>query len=121
MTSRLLPHARLSIETVPRPGQVQALRIKASNDGSDFYYVSYRQPVGFSSVLTPQYASTTSVTRWNGQMEAKTCLVANLADGQAFSDASGVMVAQSSHDARRAHVTITFGAAALSTARVTCP
>jgi hypothetical protein len=110
-----------SVETVPRPGQIQVLRIKAANEGTDYYYVSFRQRVGFSSVLTPQYASTTSVTRWNGMIGGKTCLVATLADGQAFSDASGVMVAQSSHDARQAYVTITFGAAALSNARVTCP
>ena len=110
-----------SVESVPRPGQIQALRIKGSNTGTDFYYVSYRQPVGFSSVLTAQYASMTSITRWNGMMGAKTCLVATLADGQAFSDASGVMVAQTSHDARHGYVTISFGAAALSRARVTCP
>lgn len=110
-----------SVETVPAPGQIQALKIKAGNDGTDYYYVSYRQPVGFSSVLTPQYVATTSITRWDGAMGANTCLLANLADGQTFSDASGLWLIQNSHDATHAYITVSFGGAPLSNVRVTCP
>ena len=110
-----------SVETVPAPGQIQALKIKAEGEGTDHYYISYRQPLGFSAALTPQYVGTTSVTRWNGANGAKTCLLANLADGQAFADASGFMVAQRSHDASHALVTVTFGTGPLSSARVPCP
>lgn len=110
-----------SVETIPAAGQIQALRINASVDSTDFYYVSYRQASGFSSVLTPQYVGTTSITRWNGVMGAKTCLIATLADGQAFSDASGLMVAQASHDAGHAKISIAFGMSPLSNVRITCP
>jgi hypothetical protein len=77
-----------SLETMLAPGQIQALKIRGGNEGTDYYYFSYRQAVGFSSVLTPQYAGLTSVTRWNGATGSKTCLLATLADGQAF-DGSG--------------------------------
>lgn len=109
-----------SVETVPAPGQIQALKIKGANGGTDYYYFSYRQAVGFSSVLTPQYAALTSVTRWNGSIGSNTCLLATLADGQAFADVSGLMVAQSSHDATHANITVTFGFASYPTV-VTCP
>ncbi len=110
-----------SLETLPAPGQLQALRIKGANDGADHYYLSFRQAAGFSSVLTPQYVATTSITRWNGATGSKTCLLANLADGQAFVDKSGLMVAQRSHDATHADITVTFGAAVITDANVTCP
>jgi len=110
-----------SLETLPAAGQLQALKIKGANDGTDHYYLSFRQAVGFSSVLTPQYVATTSITRWNGVNGSKTCLLANLADGQAFVDKSGVMIAQKSHDATQADITVTFGAAAITGAKVTCP
>jgi hypothetical protein len=110
-----------SLETRPAPDQTQVLKIKGANGGTDHYYISYRQAVGFSSVLTPQYVATTSITRWSGATGSKTCLLANLADGQAFVDMSGLMVAQSSHDATSAQITVTFGAASLSDAIVTCP
>ena len=118
-TSRVASFRVASVETVPLAGQIQALKIEAGADGTDYYYVSYRQPVGFSSVLTPQYAATTSITRWNGAMGARTCLLANLADGQSF-DASGLIVFQSSHDAVHAYITVFFGTPP-SNVRVTCP
>lgn len=108
-----------SVETLPAPGQIQALKIKGGSEGADYYYFSFRQALGFSSSLTPQYLGLTSVTRWNGAAGSKTCLLANLADGQAF-DASGVMVAQSSHDSGRAYLTVTFGSAP-SNVKVACP
>jgi D-alanyl-D-alanine-carboxypeptidase/D-alanyl-D-alanine-endopeptidase len=97
-----------SVETVPAPGQVQALKIKGANGGTNYYYFSYRQAVGFSSGLKPQYVGTTSVTRWNGTTGAKTYLLANLADGQAFTDESGLTVTQRSHDASHAYITVSF-------------
>jgi len=109
------------VETVPAAEQVQALKIKGANDGTDHYYISYRQALGFSSVLTPQYVGTTSITRWNGRVGSKTCLLANLADGQAFVDTSGIMITQTSHNVTQATITVTFGAASIENARVICP
>ena len=106
-----------SVETVPAPGQVQALKIKGVNGGTDYYYFSYRQAVGFSSVLKPQYVAATSVTRWNQQVHQPgkggatsqpTYFLANLADGQAFTDSSGLKVTQRSHDATHAYITVAF-------------
>jgi hypothetical protein len=97
-----------SVETVPAAGQIQALKIKGANGGTDYYYFSYRQAIGFSSGLEPQYVGTTSVTRWSGVAGSRTYLLANLADGQAFTDASGLRVTQTSHDASRAYITVSF-------------
>jgi hypothetical protein len=97
-----------SVETIPAPGQLQALKIKGANGGTDYYYFSYRQAVGFSSVLRPQFVGTTSVTRWDGVGTSRTSLYANLADGQAFTDSSGLKVAQRSHDATHAYITVAF-------------
>jgi hypothetical protein len=97
-----------SVETVPGAGQIQALKIKGANGGTDYYYFSYRQAIGFSSGLEPQYVSTTSVTRWSGVAGSRTYLLANLADGQTFTDASGLRVTQTSHDASRAYITVSL-------------
>jgi hypothetical protein len=97
-----------SVETVPSAGQVQALKIKGANGGTDYYYFSYRQAIGFSSGLEPQYVATTSVHRWSGVAGSPTYLLANLADGQTFTDASGLRVTQTSHDASHAYITVSF-------------
>ncbi len=97
-----------AVETAPAPGQVQALKIKGANGGTDYYYFSYRQALGFSFVLRPQYVATTSVTRWNGVTGARTFLLANLDDGQAFTDSSKLRVTQRSHDAMHAYITVSF-------------
>jgi anti-sigma-K factor RskA len=41
---------------------------------------------------------------------AKTCLLANLADGQAFTDSSNLRVTQRSHDATHGYITVSFDA-----------
>jgi hypothetical protein len=97
-----------SVETTPAPGQVQALKIKGANGGTGYYYFSYRQAVGFSSVLRPQFVGATSVTRWDGVGTSPTSLYAILADGQAFTDSSGLKVTQRSHDATHAYIMVSF-------------
>jgi hypothetical protein len=109
-----------SVERAPAPGQVQVLRIRARRDGAGDYYVSYRERTGFSTSLSAQYAGLTSITFWDGTLGSPTCLLATLADGQAFADASGLMVAQRAHDAPHADIVVTFGTAALSDVPIPC-
>ena len=86
-------------------------------------FISYRRAVGYDSDLwnvcgfhaggwaacTPgQYVDNTSVhTGGNG---GKTILLANLGDGQSFTDGLGLTVTQTKHDSLYAYLTVTFGA-----------
>jgi len=86
-------------------------------------YISYRRAVGYDSDLwnvcgfhaggwaacTPgQYVDKTSVhTGGNGR---ETILLANLGDGQSFTDGSGLTVTQTRHDSIYAYLMVTFSA-----------
>ena len=92
---------------------IQVLRIHGANGVSDFY-ISYRRAVGFDSDLRAQYREKTSVhtdvhidDHAAGPGNHST-LLANLADGQSFTDASGLTVMQVRHDATYAYLTISF-------------
>ena len=83
---------------------VQALKIRGALEGSDYYYFSYRRPVGFDRPLLSWYTDKTSVHKWGG---GRSFIQANLADGQSFSDGK-VTVRQTSHDATYAYIKVSF-------------
>jgi hypothetical protein len=84
----------------------QALKIK-NPQGTGDYYFSYRRAVGFDSTLRAVYLDNTSVHRWSGIKSANTYLLANIGDGQTWSDPS-VTVTQTAHDTTYAYVTVMF-------------
>lgn len=86
--------------------EFQALKISNGQGTGDFYF-SYRRAVGFDSTLRPAYLDNTSVHRWSGAKSDNTYLLANIGDGQSWSDAS-VTVTQTAHDATYAYLTVLF-------------
>jgi hypothetical protein len=79
-------------------GLPQVVRV-VPPQGGDPYIVSYRRRAGFDQTLSSSYAERTSVHRHAGG-SANTLLVATLADGEAFTDATGdVTIRQVAHDA----------------------
>lgn len=102
---------------------VQALKIHGANSGANNYYFSYRRRVGFDSPMLAWYADNTSVHRWRGSGPTydnyyfsyrptngpdRTHILANIADGESFTDASGLSVTQTMHDATHAYLTVSF-------------
>jgi hypothetical protein len=80
---------------------IQVLRI-----GTTFF--SYRRAVGYDADLRSQYLDNTSVhTGGNGR---ETILLANLGDGQSFTDGSGLTVTQTRHDSIYAYLMVTLSA-----------
>jgi hypothetical protein len=73
------------------------------------YFFSYRRPVGFDASLLSWYADRTSIHLWNGEDESY--LLATIGDGESFTDASGLSVTQTGHDATYAYLTISFSGA----------
>jgi hypothetical protein len=90
--------------TVAEP---QALRIFKPDTG-EYYYLSYRQAIGFDRVLVCcPYLDRLSVHRWSG---AKTMLVATLADGETFADpTTGFTVTQVSHSSTSSTASVRLG------------
>jgi len=86
--------------------EFQALKIGNAQAPGDFYF-SYRRAVGFDSTLRPAYLDNTSVHRWSGIKSDSTYLLANIGDGQSWSDPS-VTVTQTAHDATYAYLTVSF-------------
>jgi len=86
--------------------EIQVLRIQGSGMG---YFFSYRRPVGFDASLLSWYANRTSIHLWN--LEDEPYLLATIGDGQSFTDASGLSVTQTRHDATYAYLMISFSAA----------
>jgi hypothetical protein len=80
---------------------IQVLRI-----GTTFF--SYRRAVGYDADLRKQYVDNTSVhTGGNGD---ETILLANLGDGQSFTDGLGMTVTQTRHDSLFAYLTVSMSA-----------
>ncbi len=85
---------------------------------NDYYYISYRQPLGFDSVLRPETTGGVSIHLWNEVPSVQTKLIdnnnsslfgnytdASLADNQTFNDPnSGIKIKQISHDGIKAVV-----------------
>ena len=83
---------------------VQALKIRGALEGNDYYYFSYRRPVGFDRTLLSWYTDNTSVHKWGG---GRSFIQANIADGQSFTDGP-LTVTQTSHDAKYAYLLVSF-------------
>jgi gametolysin peptidase M11/alpha-galactosidase-like protein len=77
-------------------------------DTNDYYYLSYRAPIGFdANPDTSYFHDRTSVHRWDGSRD--TYLLALLADGDSFVDSiNGITVTQMSHAGDRTTVQLRF-------------
>ncbi len=90
-------HKIAMLERTPS-SDIQVLRI-----GTTIF--SYRRAVGYDSDLRSQYVDNTSVhTGGNGRA---TILLANLGDGQSFTDGAGLTVTQTRHDSVYAYLRVT--------------
>jgi hypothetical protein len=67
--------------------QAQVLRLRKT-DTNEWYYVSMRQALGLDSGLAASALNTVAVHRATGTLPAKTTLLAQLAAGQTYSDAT---------------------------------
>jgi hypothetical protein len=83
----------IDVDPLVVPGP-RALRI-AKPDSGDFYYVSFRQPVGYDDSLDPLYTRGVSIHRYRGSGYALTYFIDSLTDGALFEDAAaGVGIRQ---------------------------
>jgi hypothetical protein len=86
----------------------QALKI-AKRDTNEYYYFSYRLPLGFDANLASTYTNRVNVHRYAGSGAVYTYFLQGLADGSSFTDAvNGVTVTQVSHDVNTATVQVTL-------------
>lgn len=86
----------------------QVLRIAKPNS-SDYYYLSYRQPVGFDASLTTTYTNGVNIHRYIGSGYDYTKHITTLPDGGLFTDpANGITVTQSSHSPTATVVNVSF-------------
>jgi hypothetical protein len=84
----------------------QVLKI-AKPDSNEYYYFSYRQPIGFDANLSSAYLSGVSVHRYRGSGAVQTVYLTTLSDGESFVDAAnGVTVTQLSHTATSVRVEV---------------
>ena len=97
----------------------QALRIRKP-DTNEYYYVSYRQLLGFDASLPAGITRGGSLHIWNASVGSQTKLLdttpgdgfsnAALADGASFVDSlNGMTITQVSHDASSATFSVEFG------------
>ena len=96
----------------------QALKI-AKRDTNEYYYFSYRLPLGFDATLASTYTNRVNVHRYAGSGAVYTYFLQGLADGSSFTDpVNSITVTQVSHDVNTATVqvalTCTPGAPILS-------
>jgi len=84
----------------------QALKI-AKRDTNEYYYFSYRLPLGFDANLASTYTNRVNVHRYAGSGAVFTYFLQGLADGSSFTDTvNGVTVTQVSHDVNSATVQV---------------
>jgi len=84
----------------------QALKI-AKRDTNEYYYFSYRLPLGFDANLASTYTNRVNVHRYAGSGAVYTYFLQGLVDGSSFTDAvNGVTVTQVSHDVNTATVQV---------------
>ncbi len=86
----------------------QVLKI-AKPDTQEFYYFSYRRPLGFDAQLSATYRDRVNVHRYKGG-SVQTYFLNSLPDGGSFDDpVNGVTVTQLRHDASAATVQVSLG------------
>jgi hypothetical protein len=89
----------------------QTLKI-VKPDTNETFFVSYRYPTGFDTVLLGDYSNKVSIHRWNELAKGNTYLVSVLDTGESFADSTnGITIKHLSHDANAAVVSVNFGAA----------
>jgi hypothetical protein len=99
-----------SLETNPWEAMApQALKI-AKPDTNEYYYLSYRQPLGFDANLSSYYLSGVNVHRYRGSGAVQTYFLDSLlVDGESFVDTvNGVTVTQISHTVDNLTVQVEF-------------
>jgi hypothetical protein len=113
--------AALELSPMQAPAP-QILKILKPDTG-DYYYLSYRQPLGFDSGLDPGYFNRVFVHRYAGNYAAyNTYYLALLKDTSAFSDTTnGITVTQVSHASDRATVQIQISAGGTPTCQRATP
>ncbi len=90
------------------PGTIPQVYSIAKSDTNEWYYVSTRYAQGYDSHLQPYYLNGLAIHRYTGKVfpslgeVTETYLVAELTDGQQFTDAvNGITISQITHDATR--------------------
>ena len=97
-----------ALETDPTLAPAPQILKIAKPDTGEYYYFSYRQPVGIDSGLRSAYWNRVNVHKYTGAYDAtNTYLLQLLDDASVFSDSTnGITVTQVSHAADRATVQI---------------
>jgi hypothetical protein len=97
-----------ALETNPAQAPAPQILKIAKPDTGEYYYVSYRQPVGFDAALDTRALNRVTVHKYSGNYDAtNTYLLALLDDAGNYSDTTnGITVTQVSHAADRATVQI---------------
>jgi hypothetical protein len=83
-------------------------------DTNEYYYLSYRYPMGFDASIDGSFFYRLSIHRYKGDgSTARTYRLAGLADGESWIDqANGISVTMVSHGTTHATASITFACAA---------
>ncbi len=93
-----------------------ALKI-AKPDTEEFYYLSYRQPLGYDSGIASIYSQGVNIHRYKGSNYGYTYFIQSLTDGSSFSDmVNGISVTQVSHSDKGVTFDLTVSVASDSTA-----
>jgi len=86
----------------------------AKPNSNDFYYLSYRQPMGYDSALSSTYTKGINIHRYRGTGSANTTHIQTLSDGGVFNDNNnGISFYQVSRAGNNATVQVSFGCAPL--------
>jgi hypothetical protein len=87
----------------------QTLKI-AKPGTSEFYYFSYRRPLGYDVNMPSSYADRTSVHYYDGTGTEQTFLIKTLSDSGSFTDpTTGLTIAQLSHNNDFVMLNVSFG------------
>ena len=93
-------------------GASTALKI-AKPDTGDFYYLSYRQPIGSYGQVSSTYTKGVNIHRYKGSGYGYTSYITTLVNGGVFTDSTnGITVQQVSQGGNYATVQISYGCAA---------
>lgn len=86
----------------------QVLKI-AKRDTNEFYYFSYRRPLGFDASLATMYTDRVNVHRYSGSGASYTYFLQALSDGGSLQDTvNGITVTQLSHDTAKATLRVSM-------------
>jgi hypothetical protein len=88
----------------------QTLKIVKPDTG-DYYYLSYRQPIGFDANLSSANLNSLVIHRYKGDgLAHNTFLLTRLTDGGSYTDSiNGITVTQVSHDSTRVNLQVQMG------------